>query len=110
MEAIRVRLDGALGILSWWGAALPVAVGWGYKFFTVPSNPSHSMILHFYDISTGLTQPWCSVSQELQAMGSCHPESQSCEFTVPRPMAVLCCAVSSQGLAATLSCAAGFAL
>jgi len=28
MEAIRVRLDGALGILSWWGAALPMAVGW----------------------------------------------------------------------------------
>ena len=29
---------------------------------------------------------------------------------MPRPMAVRCCAVSSQGLAATLSCAAGFAL
>ena len=29
---------------------------------------------------------------------------------MPRPMAVLCCAVSSQGLAVTLSCAAGLAL
>ena len=68
------------------------------------------MILRFYDVSTGPTQPWCSTSQEQQPAGSRHPESRSLEVTMPRPMAVRCCAVSSQGLAATLSCAAGFAL
>ncbi|XP_040545980.1 collagen alpha-1(I) chain-like isoform X2 [Gallus gallus] len=68
------------------------------------------MILRFYDVSTGPTQPWCSTSQEQQPAGSHHPESRSREVTMPRPMAVRCCAVSSQGLAATLSCAAGFAL
>ena len=68
------------------------------------------MILRFYDVSTGPTQPWCSTSQEQQPAGSRHPESRSREVTMPRPMAVRCCAVSSQGLAATLSCAAGFAL
>ncbi|XP_072211263.1 uncharacterized protein [Excalfactoria chinensis] len=51
--------------------------GWGSKFFTVPSKPSHCMILHVYDASSSPTQPRCSASQEQQPAGSRHPESQS---------------------------------
>jgi len=28
LESFKTRLDGALGSLSWWGAALPTAGGW----------------------------------------------------------------------------------
>jgi len=37
-------LDGALGSLSWWGAALPMARGWGSMGFELPSNPNHPVI------------------------------------------------------------------
>ena len=44
LEVHKARLDGALGSLSWWGAALPMAGSWGWVGFRVPSNPSHSVI------------------------------------------------------------------
>ena len=34
LEALKARLDGALGSLSWWGAALPMAgvgAGWALR-------------------------------------------------------------------------------
>ncbi len=43
LEALKARLDGAPGSLSWWGA-LPMAQGWDWVGFKVPSNPNHSMI------------------------------------------------------------------
>ena len=45
LEALKARLDGALGSLRWWGAALPLAGGWGWVGFNIISNPSHSVIL-----------------------------------------------------------------
>ena len=43
------RLDGALGSLSWWGAALLMAGDWSSVIFRAPSNPTHSMI-PLYDL------------------------------------------------------------
>ena len=46
VEALKARLDGALGSLSWWGAALPMAgggTGWAL------SSPPTTAILWFYD-------------------------------------------------------------
>jgi len=45
VEALKARLDGALGSLSWWEAALPMAEGWGWLGCELPSNPNHSRIL-----------------------------------------------------------------
>ena len=45
LEALSARLDGALGSLIHWVAALPKADGWNWMGFEVPSNPSRSMIL-----------------------------------------------------------------
>ena len=45
LEALRARLDGALGSLSCWVAALPMAGGWGCVGFKVPSSQSCFMIL-----------------------------------------------------------------
>ena len=45
LEALKASLDGALGSLSWWGAALPVAGGWNQMISMVPSNLSRSMSL-----------------------------------------------------------------
>ena len=39
LEALMARLDGALGSLSWWGAALPTAgsgAGWALRFQPKP--------------------------------------------------------------------------
>ena len=41
----KARLDGALGILIWWMAALPMTGSWKWMIYKVPSNLSHSMIL-----------------------------------------------------------------
>ena len=46
VEALKARLDVALGSLIRWVAALPMAGGWGWVGFEVPSNPNHSV---FYD-------------------------------------------------------------
>jgi len=45
LEALKATLDGALGSLSCWVAALPTAEGWNWMGFVVPSNPNHPMIL-----------------------------------------------------------------
>ena len=45
LEAFKAKLDGALDSLSCWVAALPMAGGWDWVGFTVPSNTTHPMIL-----------------------------------------------------------------
>ena len=45
LEVFKARLDGALGHLNCWEVFLPIAGGWNWKVFRVPSNPSHSVIL-----------------------------------------------------------------
>jgi len=45
LEALKARMDGTLGSLSWWVAALPKAGGWNWMAFEVPSDPSLSVIL-----------------------------------------------------------------
>ena len=45
LEVLKARLDGTLGSLSWWVAALLMAMGWDCMVFKVPSNLSHFMIL-----------------------------------------------------------------
>jgi len=45
LKALKARLDGALGSLIWWVAALLMAGGWNWMGFKVPSKPNHSMIL-----------------------------------------------------------------
>ena len=46
LEALKARLDGALGSLSWWGAALPTAgVGAGWALSSLPIQT----ILWFYE-------------------------------------------------------------
>ena len=42
---LRARLDGAGSNLGWWEVSLPVAGGWNWMVFKVPSNPNHSTIL-----------------------------------------------------------------
>ena len=40
LEVFKARLDGALGSLSWWGAALPTAgvgVGWALSSLSNPA-------------------------------------------------------------------------
>ena len=48
VEALKARLDGALGSLGWsemWRlVALPVAGGWSFVILEVPSSPGHSVI------------------------------------------------------------------
>jgi len=43
VDALKSMLEGALGSLSWWVAALPMAEGWKLMGFKIPSNLSHSM-------------------------------------------------------------------
>mgnify|MGYP001852487072 CR=1 FL=1 len=39
LEALKARLDGALGSLSWWGAALPTAgVGAAWALSSLPTQ------------------------------------------------------------------------
>jgi len=45
LEALKARLDGALGSLIQWVAALLIAGGWNWVGFKVPPNPNHSVIL-----------------------------------------------------------------
>jgi len=48
LEVLKARLDGILGSLSWWVAALPVAWGWDRMGFK--SLPTQT-ILQFYEIN-----------------------------------------------------------
>ena len=47
LEVFKARLDGALGSLVWWEVSLPMAGGWHWVVFKVPSNPNHSVTLLF---------------------------------------------------------------
>ena len=44
-EVLKARLDGALGSLIWWVAAMPRTQDWSCLGFEVPSELSHLMIL-----------------------------------------------------------------
>ena len=54
LEVFKARLDGALGNLVWWEVSLPMAGGWNWMVFKVPSNPNHSIIYYLlsYILST----------------------------------------------------------
>ena len=41
----KARLDGAWSNLVWWRVSLPVAGGWDWMGFKVPSNPNRAVIL-----------------------------------------------------------------
>ena len=43
LEVLKATLDGALGSLSWWVAALPTAGGWSSTVFKVSFNLSCPM-------------------------------------------------------------------
>ena len=45
LEVLKARLDGALGSLIWWVAALPMAGGWHWVGFKVPFNPNNPVIV-----------------------------------------------------------------
>ena len=45
LEAFKARLDGALGSLTYWVAALRMVGGWNWMGCKVPSNSSHPVIL-----------------------------------------------------------------
>ena len=45
LEALKDRLDVALGSLVWWLATLHIAGGWNWMSTVVLFNPGHSMIL-----------------------------------------------------------------
>ena len=44
LKAFKARLDGTLGNLPWWGAALPMAGGWNCVIVNVSSNLSYSVL------------------------------------------------------------------
>jgi len=45
LEVFKARVDGALSNLVWGKVSLPMAGGWNYMVFKVPSSSNHSMIL-----------------------------------------------------------------
>jgi len=45
LAGLQARLDGALSTLGWWKGSLPMAEGWNWVIYKVPSNPNHSRIL-----------------------------------------------------------------
>ena len=45
LEVFKARLDEALSNLIWGVASLPMAGGWNWVVFKLPSIPSYSMIL-----------------------------------------------------------------
>jgi len=49
LEAVKARLDVALGSLVCWLVTLHVAGGWNWMSIVVLCNPGHSMVLWFYD-------------------------------------------------------------
>jgi len=53
LEALKAKLDGALGSLSWWGAALPMTRAEALRDFRVPSNPSLSVSLILIHMGSG---------------------------------------------------------
>jgi len=48
---LKARLDGALGSLSWWVAALPTAEGWNWVIFrSLPSQGFFSLYENNVDL------------------------------------------------------------
>jgi len=45
LEVFKAKLDGDLGSLSWWRAAVPMDGSGNWMGFKSPSNPSHSVFL-----------------------------------------------------------------
>ena len=45
LEALKARLDVALGSLGWWLVTLHIAGGWNWVSIVVLCNPGHSKIL-----------------------------------------------------------------
>jgi len=45
LEVLKAKVDGALGSLVWWGAALPMAGCWSWMVLKVPPKLSYSVIL-----------------------------------------------------------------
>jgi len=45
LEALKARLDVALGSLVWWLVTLHIAGGWNWMIIVVLFNPGHPMIL-----------------------------------------------------------------
>jgi len=51
LEVSKARLDGALGSLSWWVAALPTAEGWNWVIFrSLPSQGFFSLYENNVDL------------------------------------------------------------
>ena len=44
LKVFEIQLDAALGSLSWWVTALPMAGGWELIIFKVPFNPNRFVI------------------------------------------------------------------
>ena len=55
MEVLKVGLNGTLGSLSWWGAALSMAEGEHWVGFEVSSIPNRFMISH--TLASGFQSP-----------------------------------------------------
>jgi len=45
LEALKAKLDRALGCLIWWMVSLPMAEDWDSMIFEVPFNPSHTTVI-----------------------------------------------------------------
>jgi len=56
LPVFKARLDGTLGSLIWWVVTLPMAGGWNWMVFKIPSNLSRSVILRFCDSMIVLLQ------------------------------------------------------
>ena len=69
LEVFKARLDGSFGNLSCCVAALPMAGGWNWMIFDVPSNSSHFVSMKW---ETGVwgwgklreLEPLCSLAGE----------------------------------------------
>ena len=45
LEALKAKLDVALGSLVWWSATLRIAGGWNWMSTVLLCSPGHAMIL-----------------------------------------------------------------
>ena len=66
LEVFKAKLDGDLGSLSWWRAAVPMDGSGNWMGFKSPSNPSHSVFLWFCDSMILVTRLHDLVAKDLQ--------------------------------------------
>ena len=87
LAALKARLDGALGSLSWCGASLHTAGDWDCENFKGPVNPSHSVMILWLEMvscNSGSLTPcnlffkWCT-----------HWCESMCRFQTPLKRVVL---------------------